>query len=85
MAEKQEAVVEKFIARMDEWAKWLESDAPTTVERDQIVAACERVASAGMSKQEKPVKSSDPLAERYSSSPAGRDGRWPESVPPQFG
>ena len=56
MAEKQEAVVEKFIARMDEWAKWLESDAPTTVERDQIVAACERAASAGMSKQEKPAE-----------------------------
>ena len=59
MAEKQEAVVEKFIARMDEWAKWLESDAPTTVERDQIVAACERVASAGMSKQEKPAKETE--------------------------
>ena len=55
MAEKQEAV-EKFIAIMGEWAKWLESDTPTTVERDQIVAACERVASAGMSKQEKPAK-----------------------------
>ena len=56
MAEKQEAVVDKFIARMDEWAKWLESDTPTTVERDQIVAACERAASAGMSKQENPAK-----------------------------
>ena len=56
MAEKQEAVVDKFIARMDEWAKWLESDAPTQAERDQIVEACKGVVEAGMSKQAKPTE-----------------------------
>ena len=56
MAEKQEAVVEKFIARMDEWAKWMESDTPTQVERDQIVEVCKRVAEAGASKQAKPAE-----------------------------
>ena len=53
MAEKQEAVVDKFIARAGEWAKWLESDAPTQAERLQIAEACEGVVAKAKSRHGK--------------------------------